>query len=132
MATKPHFKLSARPTRGGYRGVASLGNGIVALKTVPVFRKESEALDAIRAWVSRHGAHADRRRKPGRRHTSCVSHADARATLFYHGYGYELTYRASTKKHGYRIHGGPSQDMVFYSRAEANKIARARIDDLLS
>ena len=60
MAETPHFKLSARPTRGGYRGVATLGNGVVALKTIPVFRDEDDALKAIRAWVARHGAHADR------------------------------------------------------------------------
>lgn len=60
MADAPHFKLSARPTRGGYRGVATLGGGVVALKTIPVFRDKSDALAAIRAWVSKHGAHADR------------------------------------------------------------------------
>lgn len=76
MATTPHFKLSARPTRGGYRGVASLGDGVVALKTVPVFREEKDALDAIRAWVAKHGAHADRHMSRGR-FTRSTRHGNA-------------------------------------------------------
>jgi hypothetical protein len=56
----PRFKLSARETRGGWRGVATLGGGVVALKTMPVFREKADALAAIRAWVAKHGAHADR------------------------------------------------------------------------
>jgi len=56
------FKISARPTRGGYRGVARAHNGAVALKTMPVFREKKDAQDAIRAWLKEHGAHADRRR----------------------------------------------------------------------
>ena len=59
-ADAPHFKLSARPTRGGYRGVATLGNGVAAIKTIPVFREKDDAIKAIRAWVAKHGAHADR------------------------------------------------------------------------
>ncbi len=62
--TAPHFKLSARPTRGGWRGVASLGNDVVALKTIPIFRDKSDALAAIRAWATKHGAHADRLLNP--------------------------------------------------------------------
>ncbi len=50
------FKITARETRGGYRGIATLGNGVVAMKTVPVFRAKADALAAMRAWLAARGA----------------------------------------------------------------------------
>jgi hypothetical protein len=57
----PTFKITARPTRGGYRGVVAAHNGAVAFKTMPIFRSEADAKNAAKAWMREHGAHADRR-----------------------------------------------------------------------
>jgi len=66
-AEAPHFQISARATRGGWRGVATLGGGVVAMKTVPIFRSKDDAEKAIRAWLKGRGAHADRRRRRRKR-----------------------------------------------------------------
>lgn len=60
MSGAPSFKITARATRGGYRGVALLGGGVVAMKTIPVFRSEEDAKKAMRTWLTERGAHADR------------------------------------------------------------------------
>jgi hypothetical protein len=57
------FKVSARETRGGWRGTASADGGVVLIKTVPVFRDKDEAEKAMRAWLRDRGAYADALRR---------------------------------------------------------------------
>jgi hypothetical protein len=85
--SKPRFGVTARETRGGWRGVILAHNGAVAFKTMPVFRERRDAETAARSWLNEHGAHADARRS--RRPHKGAAVLMISTTLYGHVVGYD-------------------------------------------